>query len=872
MTGRIGSPTVSAIAILAALAAAAPAHARVGVTSTTAGEPVGKPVDQAQRVLRVGLDVFANERVTTGANDRAQLLFLDGSSLSVGPNADLTLDKYVYDPAKGTGAIAITAGKGILRLVGGAITKQTEATITTPSGTIGIRGGITIVEIIDQTQTNAYFIFGRNMRGTTDGRSENATRPGSAITLRAGRPPSAPYLANQQALASALGLLEAPFGRQTPGAPPVEQRMAQSQVTQRNSANPNAAPPPQPGPAATTENPPATQVPNAAAQVPVYGTPAPVTHPVVPTGTPLPLQGRLIRDTAFTGFNPATRGAARDPVNNSEVTSALLSGTTLTLTTQAGSTFTLPYLLGSSYNVTGAPSSFGPLNGGSFNGSGDIFLFDLVDSGAQRVMLVGTQQGTVGDFPTTGYGAHVVLTMGNTMPFLPEGSLVTFNGAEASSIFSAYAPVLSPTLPTNQRSVFLQSTLYISGSGFGQSSYFGGVTGVYMQDTSKPDSVYASGGFSGSSRALSGDVITHYVSAIGTMETSTGNVVGQNGGFMAFVPDAIQTDNVGVTTRTTQAAVSSPQSPLATNPYYFLTGAGGTGQPADLGVTRTTRTMNGYAAVILDYHGSSITDDYQRLNMQPGAVTLTTDAATNRASMSMTLQDPGDPATTLTLNMGSLSGNGSDSAFIDDRRIALRQSSLVGSSHTTGAGSGAVTAEIIAVTQAVTPNTQIDGVTPCVCEFLTWGYWTADIKYISGPRTGQTDRAHIGTWVAGDLPTPAQLPTGGTAIYNGHAIGSVVNSGIRYIAAGTFTQTWDFSSRTGTIGINNFDGVNYAGTTAGSPTNVNFAGPITGTGGRAGNVSGSFFKSPTDAAAYQAGTFSIIGTSYKATGTFAGQR
>ena len=277
MIGRISSPTVSALAILAALAVSVQASARVGVTTTAAGEPIGKPVDRAQRVLRVGIDVFASERVTTTANDRAQLIFLDGSALSIGPNAELTLDKYVYDPAKGTGTIAITAGKGVLRLVGGAITKQTEATITTPSGTIGIRGGITIVEIIDQGQTNAYFIFGHGMRGTTNSRSETATRPGSAITLRTGRPPSAPFLASQQALANALSQLEAPPGGIAGGAPPVEEGMAQSLITPRNSANPNIISPPQAGPTVPT-----TQSPNAVAQVPVYGTQTtPVTLPVI---------------------------------------------------------------------------------------------------------------------------------------------------------------------------------------------------------------------------------------------------------------------------------------------------------------------------------------------------------------------------------------------------------------------------------------------------------------------------------------------------------------------------------------------------------------------------------------------------------------
>jgi hypothetical protein len=37
-------------------------------------------------------------------------------------------------------------------------------------------------------------------------------------------------------------------------------------------------------------------------------------------------------------------------------------------------------------------------------------------------------------------------------------------------------------------------------------------------------------------------------------------------------------------------------------------------------------------------------------------------------------------------------------------------------------------------------------------------------------------------------------------------------------------------------------------------------------------LNGAFFSSPTDAAAYQAGTFAIRGSGYRAGGVFAGQR
>ena len=109
------------------------AEAKVGVTSATDGDPLGKPPQEAERVLRIGIDVQANELITTNANDRAHLVFLDGSSLTVGPSAQLTIDKFVFDPNTKTGELAINASKGVLRLVGGKISKNNAITITTPS-------------------------------------------------------------------------------------------------------------------------------------------------------------------------------------------------------------------------------------------------------------------------------------------------------------------------------------------------------------------------------------------------------------------------------------------------------------------------------------------------------------------------------------------------------------------------------------------------------------------------------------------------------------------------------------------------------------------------------------------------------------------
>jgi len=188
------------------------AAAGVGVTSATDGDPLGKPPQEAERVLRIGIDVQANELITTNENDRAHLVFIDGSSLTVGPNAQLTIDKFVFDPSTKTGELAINASKGVLRLVGGKISKGNPITITTPSSTIGIRGGITILDV-KARQTDSIFVFGKDMTVRGAGPPQVATRPGSLIVTIFGRASGMPTILPQGALNAQLAALE---GRRTP--------------------------------------------------------------------------------------------------------------------------------------------------------------------------------------------------------------------------------------------------------------------------------------------------------------------------------------------------------------------------------------------------------------------------------------------------------------------------------------------------------------------------------------------------------------------------------------------------------------------------------------------------------------------------------
>ena len=89
--------------------------------------------------LSAGSGVHANETVRTGSAGKTGMRFIDSTNLSVGPSSNVRLDKFVYDPNKGTGSVAIESSRGALRLITGPQNKG-DFTVKTPVGTLGVRG------------------------------------------------------------------------------------------------------------------------------------------------------------------------------------------------------------------------------------------------------------------------------------------------------------------------------------------------------------------------------------------------------------------------------------------------------------------------------------------------------------------------------------------------------------------------------------------------------------------------------------------------------------------------------------------------------------------------------------------------------------
>ena len=194
------------------LLSTAQAQGRIGVTQSIQNNPVGKPPAGLDRVLRVGTDVQANEIISTAADDRAHLVFLDGTTLTIGPSSSMTIDKFVYDPTTQKGELAVNATKGVFRIIGGRISKTSTITVTTPSATMGIRGGIavfgvTVPSATDSGGTTAILVYGNSLTVTAGGVTQTITVPGLSVTTPTGGTPGAPTIAVQGSLAAALATL-----------------------------------------------------------------------------------------------------------------------------------------------------------------------------------------------------------------------------------------------------------------------------------------------------------------------------------------------------------------------------------------------------------------------------------------------------------------------------------------------------------------------------------------------------------------------------------------------------------------------------------------------------------------------------------------
>ena len=130
--------------------AASPAvgEMRAGTLKSVRGDVQLLSADGAARGAGPGDAVEPIDRIVTGADSGASVVFRDGTSLVVGPSSRLDLKQFHFDSTTQDGGLLVSLLRGSMRMITGLIgkTNPDAVRVETQTATIGIRGTDFIVQ------------------------------------------------------------------------------------------------------------------------------------------------------------------------------------------------------------------------------------------------------------------------------------------------------------------------------------------------------------------------------------------------------------------------------------------------------------------------------------------------------------------------------------------------------------------------------------------------------------------------------------------------------------------------------------------------------------------------------------------------------
>jgi trimeric autotransporter adhesin len=315
-----------------------------------------------------------------------------------------------------------------MRFVGGKVSKLENAvTMNTPSGSLGIRGGVFLLQLLPNGQMLVVFLYGKSLTVTANGQIRVLTHPGWAIVVNsAGATPSAPFLVSDSVIADLLAQLGGEPGRSGGSIhPPTNLTLANSGISfvisgdvktstlQANANGPQGAQPVSLDVASLQTS---FQV-NTSTLQPILQTILSTPPPTTTSGTQPPV-------TPVTPITPVQPPTVSFPTSGAGSYDGTASGTVSNngVVSQATGTFNQTYNFGSgtgianisnfagsnyTYSVTGSGANFsggltsGPANrtgslSGSFSGAGAIQSsgnFGVQSTGGPTYTVSGTFSG-----------------------------------------------------------------------------------------------------------------------------------------------------------------------------------------------------------------------------------------------------------------------------------------------------------------------------------------------------------------------------------------------------------------------------------------------------------------------------------------------
>jgi len=115
---------------------------RAGVAAAVRGDVKLAREGAVGRAVETGAPIFIGDEIQTGADSGLQILLLDETVFTLGPNSKMLIDNFVFDPESSEGELNAELVRGAFRFISGRIAKNDpdKMKVKLPSGTIGIRG------------------------------------------------------------------------------------------------------------------------------------------------------------------------------------------------------------------------------------------------------------------------------------------------------------------------------------------------------------------------------------------------------------------------------------------------------------------------------------------------------------------------------------------------------------------------------------------------------------------------------------------------------------------------------------------------------------------------------------------------------------
>ncbi|MCP4430776.1 MAG: FecR domain-containing protein [Gammaproteobacteria bacterium] len=95
-----------------------------------------------QHTVKPGTELRESDTIVTGGNSSVGITFRDDSRTSLGPNTEIQVTHFRFEPARSEYSFVTRIVKGSLMFVSGLISKLSPETarLETPTATLGIRG------------------------------------------------------------------------------------------------------------------------------------------------------------------------------------------------------------------------------------------------------------------------------------------------------------------------------------------------------------------------------------------------------------------------------------------------------------------------------------------------------------------------------------------------------------------------------------------------------------------------------------------------------------------------------------------------------------------------------------------------------------